>query len=264
MDAAEKLLGDEPAPVYAAMFLAYRTSHHLLAGDLVRADQSATEMLALSELGVNPTLWYGPALVTIRGHQDRLAELVPLLEAGVDEPTFGESYRTALAAAYAFTGRLEAARAVVDGFARDGFRGVRRNVLWLTDMAALAEATERIGDADAAGAIADLLRPFAGRIAAIPATVVSTVDLVLAQMALVAGDAEAAERAATDAVVASRGRRTSVFLGRELVRLAVARRRLGRSHDEVSDLVGEALAISDRTGAALIRTEARLYRLSTG
>jgi hypothetical protein len=150
---------------------------------------------------------------------------------------------------------------MLTAFSSNGFRDVRRNQLWLTDMTSLAEAADILGDQTAAAAIAAQLHPFTGRIAALSSTVVSTVDLVLAQMALVIGDQCRARQLATRAISASRERKTPIFLGRELLRLAAARQRLGESRDATHDLVDEALAIADRTGAALIRHEARRLEL---
>ena len=122
-------------------------------------------------------------------------------------------------------------------------------------MTALAETADILGHQAAAAAIAEQLHPFAGRIAALSATVL-TVDLVLAQMAVVTGDHQRARQHAEQAVAASRKRKTPLFLGRELLRLAAARRHLGESPNATHKLVHEALAIADRTGATLIQHEA--------
>ena len=69
MSAARSFLGDEPAPIYAALFTTYRSSQLLLAGDLAGAEQAANEVLSLATPGFDATLWYGPALMAIRGHK---------------------------------------------------------------------------------------------------------------------------------------------------------------------------------------------------
>ncbi len=256
MSAARSLVGDEPAPVYAAMFTLYRSSQLLLAGDLAGAEEAANEVLSLAT-PFDTTLWYGPALMAIRGLQARLGELTPVIEAGTDHPAFGGSYRAVLAAAYAFAGQLDAAGSILTAFSSRNYRDVRRNQMWLTDMTALAETADILGHPAAAAAIAEQLQPFAGRIAALSATVVSPVDLVLAQMALVTGDHQRARQHAEQAVAASRERKTPVFLGRELLRLVAARQHFGESPTATRRLVDEALAIADRTGATLIEHEAR-------
>jgi tetratricopeptide (TPR) repeat protein len=257
MSTARSLLGDEPAPIYAALFILYRSSQRLLAGDLAGAEDAANEVLRLERSGFDATLWYGPALMAIRGHQARLGELIPLIEAGTGHTAFGGSYQAVLAAAYAVAGRLEDARSILTAISSNDYRDVRRNQLWLTDMTSLAETAEILGHRAAATAIAEQLQPFAGRIAALSATVVTTIDLVLAQMALITGDHRRARQSAEQAISSSRERNTPLFLGRELLRLAAARQHLGEAANATHDLVDEALAIADRTGATLIRHEAQ-------
>ena len=116
MTAARSFLGDEPAPIYAALFMLYRSSQLLLAGDLARAEEAANEVLGLASAGFDATLWYGPALMVIRGQQARLGELIPLIEAATGHPAFGGSYRAVLSAAYAFAGQLDDARSILTAF----------------------------------------------------------------------------------------------------------------------------------------------------
>ena len=94
-----------------------------------------------------------------------------------------------------------------------------------------------------------------------PQAVIGSVDLALAQLALAAEDWSGAERFASHAVTASRARDTPIFLGRELVRLAAARTRLGAAIDAIEPIVAEAVALAERTGADLIRQEAMRYGL---
>jgi hypothetical protein len=60
---------------------------------------------------------------------------------------------------------------------------------------------------------------------------------------------------------ASRISGTPLFLGRELIRLAAARRRLGASDHEIAPLVREALEIAEKAGATVIHTDAAHYDL---
>jgi hypothetical protein len=261
MATASAMLADHPAPIYAALFTLYRSSQALMAGDLATAEERANEVLSLADSGFDPTMWYGPALMAVRAVQGRMLELIPLIEAGVDQPALGTSYRAVLSAAYAHAGRIDDAARILGQLAADDFEGVPRNTLWLTAMVTLADTAEIVGDATAGRAIAAQLTPYSGGIAAIQAAVVAPVDFALAQSALAAGDHEAAAEAATRAVAASRRRGTTLFLARELVRLAAARRALGASTAETVALVEEALGIADRTGAGLIVQEVERFGL---
>jgi hypothetical protein len=199
--------------------------------------------------------------MTIRAAQARLSELIPLMEAGADQPVFTVSYRAALSMAHGLDGRIDEAARILGQLAHDRFDDVPRNLLWMSAIVTLAEAAEIVGDAFAGRAIATHLAPYAGELATVSATVISPVDLALAEAALASGDHETAAEAATRAVAASRRRGTTLFLGRELVRLAAARRALGAPRAETAGLVEEALAIAERTGAALVSREAERFEL---
>ena len=63
------------------------------------------------------------------------------------------------------------------------------------------------------------------------------------------------------AVGASRQRTTPVFLARELVFLAEARRRAGATRTDVRPLVEEAMAIAERIGARIVVVDIDRYGL---
>ena len=128
----------------------------------------------------------------------------------------------------------------------------------------LCETAEMTASPEASVWLLELLRPHRGTLAANLVLVFVPVDLALAQAALGAGDDEAAESFAVSAVTASRQRRTPIFLGRELVRLAEARRRLRFVDVEITPLVDEALDICESSGAILILREAEHYGLTGG
>ena len=54
MSAARSFLGGEPAPIYVALFMLYRSSQLLLAGDLAGAEETANEVLDLESSGFDP------------------------------------------------------------------------------------------------------------------------------------------------------------------------------------------------------------------
>lgn len=262
MDAAVALQGDRAMPVsHVVATTLYRASRALASGDLVEAERLAEGVWAVSGEGFDPTNWYGPAILMIRDAEGRLPELVPMIEVAADQIAIGPAYRAALALAYAEADRPEDARTIVRGFAADGYRAIPPNFMWLATMAALGLAVEWVGSEAEATSLGELLEPFAGRVADLPQGMIAHVDLVLGGLALAAGRPAAAEPILERAAAGSRAHGAWVFLGRELVRLAAARRALGRPAIDVDVLVEEALAIADRTGAHLIRGEAERYDL---
>lgn len=260
------VLGDEELPrTYVRVLLAlFRSARYALAGDLAMAERAARDILTLAKgAAFDPANWFGSALWTIRHNQHRLGRFSAFYRRGiVREPGLDDYLSAILALAYLQARRTADAHIILRGFADAGFQGVRPNFLWTAKMAMLCETAEMTADAEAAAALVTLLRPHSGSLAANSILVFAPIDLALSQAALTAGDAEQAETFAANAVAASRQRNTPIFLGRELVRLAEARRRRGRDHDEIRPLVDEALELANRTGAVLIRREADHYGLA--
>ncbi len=262
IDDAIALRGERTLPpTYDAALTLFDSTRRALHGDLDGAEQVANEVWSLASDAFSPANWYGPAVLLIRHSQDRIAELLPLIESAVEQPGIGEIYRAAQSVAYAHAGRSDDAAAVLRSFADNGFGAVPRNFGWLASLLAFAETAELVGDIEAAGQLLDLLGPFGGRIADLPQTVIGPVDLAMAQVALTVGAVAMADAAATKAASASRLRGTPIFLGRELVRLAAARARSGAADTEVLRLVSEARDIAARTGAVIIEREAKHYGL---
>ncbi len=250
-------------PRYAVGVLLHQSALAAVGGDLVGAEELAGQVLLLQNQDFDPTNWYAPALLAIRMAQSRLPELIPLIEEAMAQPGgVGPAYRPILAVAYTQARRADDARAIVDDFSASRFASLPRNFQWLVHMVLLAAAVEWADRPAAARAVGELLEPFSGRIADLPQTAVAPVDLALAQAALASGQGARAAYFASKAVEASRRRETPIFLGRELVRLAEARRRAGASGSEVRRIVAEAVDIADRTGAHLIRQEAKRYQLA--
>lgn len=262
IDAAVALRGERALPpTYVAAVTLFQATRRLLVGELDEAEEIANQVWALASDGFAPANWYGPGVLMVRHAQDRLTEMLPLIEGAVEQPGIGEIYRAALAVALAHAGRGDDAATIVRTAAGNGFSDVPRNFSWLASLLAFAEAAELIGDRNAAGRIFDLLTPYEGMLGDMPQTVVAPVDLALAQSALTAGAVSVADAAAVRAIAASRRRGTPVYLGRELVRLAAARRLAGAAAGDVDEIVGEARVIAAQTGASLIERELRFYDL---
>jgi DNA-binding CsgD family transcriptional regulator/tetratricopeptide (TPR) repeat protein len=254
------LLGDRPVPPnMRAQLHLFRTMRLVLAGDLEGADVHAQGLFDLDKSGTfDPMRFYAPALMTIRHQQGRLEELVKLVESGSDMPV----YSAARALTYSHSGRFADAREVLQPFIDAGFIVHRNSLQWLAAMVLMCETIEMTGDVTAARKLGPLLEPYSGRIADQPTVVMAPVDFALAQVALTAGDPELAEARAAKAASASRARNTPVFLGRELLLMAEARRRFGEGDGRVSTLVDEALAIAERHGAHVITQDAHRYGLT--
>jgi DNA-binding CsgD family transcriptional regulator/tetratricopeptide (TPR) repeat protein len=253
------MLGDRPAPPnMRAQLLLFHAMRSFLAGDLEGADAIARGVFDLDPSGTfEPMRFYAPVTMVIRHKEGRLSELTTLMESGSELPVYAASR----ALAYSHSGRLADATAVVRPFVGAGFAWHRNSMQWLAAMVLLSETIEMTGDIAAAKLLGPLLEPYSGRIADQPTVVMAPVDFALAQVALAVGDPERADVLASKAASASRARNTPIFLGRELLLMAEARRRFGERDGSITPLVDEALAIADRHGAHLITQDATRYGL---
>jgi hypothetical protein len=169
-------------------------------------------------------------------------------------------YRCSLAAVQARSGRIHDARVTMAGLSQEGFP-LREIYPWSVAVTDLAEAAEVAGEPDVAGHVLAVAGPYAGRIAVSGPCPNRTFDQALAQASLAVGDVPGAKAHASRAVAASRQRGTPVFLMRELVFLAEARRRDGDATAAVRPLVREALALADRVGAGIVAADVARYGL---
>ena len=259
----EALSALRPHPVTQALVIMYRATERYLAGDLAAAEATAETLLDFgNEHGVDSWDLYALIVGTIRYQQGRTVELLPLIEQAVAErPNLRGILAPMLARALARAGRLDDAAGVVHALAVHNDDDIPNGGQSFEANELLADAVEFLGDRAVAAVLRTRITPYAGRIANTSACVTRPVDQALAQLALVLDDLDRAADAATRAIAASRARNTPIFLGRELVLLATARRRAGAPEHEILPLVEEAEQIADATGAHLIHQEIARYRL---
>jgi hypothetical protein len=257
------LLGTSDLPHLHVSVVLHRSTRQRLRGELAPAEATAREILQLSKHGAfDPANWYGAALWPIRHAQNRLSRLTPFQQRRlVREPGIDDYLRCIVMLGQLQAGDTDTPRRLLSELAATNFAAIRRNFLWSVKTAILCEVAEKTGHAPAAARLAELLGGQPGRIAANTVVTFAPIDLALSQAALTKGDAHSAAAHADAAVRASRRRGTPLFLARELIRLAEARRRLGASDHEIGPLVREALDIADRTDATLIHAEAAHYDL---
>jgi hypothetical protein len=200
-------------------------------------------------------------ILMIRRVQARDDELHDQLEGAVDRHhQVGD--RCVLAAVQARSGSLDTARGTLAALRSDRL-AIPRTFQWPLAITELAEAAEVADDPDTAAYVLAETGPYSGRIAVCGPCVNRPFDQARAQAALAAGDNAEAESSASRAVAASRKRNTPVYLARELVFLAEARRRLGAPRAEVRTLAAEATTLADRMGARVVSVDIERYRVPT-
>ncbi len=108
--------------------------------------------------------WYGAQLVAIRWLQGRGAELLPVLDELVHDPTMAEpndAFLAAVASLRAWAGNFDDSAAAMERIRARGLEATRNSSTWLVTMLAVAEASHVLGDATTAREAYDLLAPFA-------------------------------------------------------------------------------------------------------
>lgn len=158
--------------------------------------------------------------------------------------------RCSLAATWVESGRERDALAYVEEYARDDFRTIAHNALWLPSMAFLGLACRGPDAAPLARRIYDLLAPCAGSHVVLPLMVsYGSVDYFLGVVADTAGDTAAAERHLETALEANRRAGSVQWLARTQVALA---RRLAAKGD-----AARATALLDAAAQTSARLELR-------
>jgi tetratricopeptide (TPR) repeat protein len=140
-----------------------RTVVVLLRGDLGRAEALAGKALELGQRtrDTDALSIYGAQLAMIRAEQGRLAELKDGVRAFAEEFRDIAAWQVGWATTLAATGDDEGARRELDRLARQRFADLPVDFVWLSALAMLAGLCHRLGDADRALVVSELLAPFA-------------------------------------------------------------------------------------------------------
>jgi DNA-binding SARP family transcriptional activator len=251
------LLGDRDLGFFRMQALNHPANRAFLAGDLAAAEELVEATVPWS-VGIGAGRLFAEAtIVANRRVQGRDDEVLSRFERAAARSS-DAWYRCSLAAVQARSGRAAEARQTLAQLRDAGFR-IREIYPWSIAVTDLAEAAEVVGDRAAAAHVLRVGGPYSGRIAVSGPSPNRPWDQALAQAALATGDVRAAVAHSARAVEASRHRQTPIFLARELVFLAEARRRSGDT--AVGALVGEALEIAVPLGAKIVVDDIARYGL---
>jgi DNA-binding CsgD family transcriptional regulator len=254
-----ELLGDRSLGYYQIQLINYHATRAFLDGALDRAEEVIADTVPLS-IGIGAGRVFAESMVAAnRRLQGRHGELVARFERAAARSS-DAWYRCCLAAALARAGRIDDACSRLRQLREEGFP-IREIHPWSIAITELAEAAELVGDQEVARYVLDVAGPHSGLLALSGPSVNRPFDQALAQAALTIQDHDAAAAYAGRAVAASRDRGTRVFLVRELVLLAEARRRCGTSDAELRPIVAEARAIAEATGARVAIDDIQRYGL---
>ncbi len=244
-----------PLPVFLWTAMGAKAALALVEGRFEEAEKLANEALSLGRRvqAQSAGLHYVQVLLQLRGWQNRLAEVAPLVESSADETRIVPAWRAALAALYCSMGReLEATREFA-ALAADDFASLPRDTTWLTGMILLADVCVHLGDRNRAELLYSKLHPYAGRIAvASPLVVlVGPVDLRLGMLAVTLDRYADAEMHYADALVLSDRMRALPWRAHTLYLVAQLRRATG-APGEARSLLEQAGSVASSLGMDLV------------
>jgi tetratricopeptide (TPR) repeat protein len=143
----------------------YRAMRLLLAGEYDDVEAVSAEMLRLGERvqDTNALQAHVLQMVALRRARGGLEGLEALVRHQAERFVAIPGWLCVLAHVHAETGRPEEAKATLDEFARDDFRALPLDGIWLGAIAMLAEIAVAVDDPAHAGALYALLEPYADR-----------------------------------------------------------------------------------------------------
>jgi tetratricopeptide (TPR) repeat protein len=194
-------------------------------------------------------MFYGAHILSIRDREDRLAEVIPMIEFGIQQSGEFALLHTSLVRALVRAGNRETAVAKWEGLAQAGFDGLAPNYLRLSMLCSLAEAAALIGDGERATSLYALLLPYralnlqTGMMACF-----GSVERYLALAAAASGDVENAIAHFESAIAANDARGLDVAAATARIELAELFVSLGQP-ERARPLAAAALTVVEAAGA---------------
>ncbi len=252
LDAAQRLADEMRQPASRWLAGAVKASLALLEGRFADAGVLVDSALRLGASSVpwDAVVFSRVQLFALRGEDGRLAEMEPAIRRSVAEFPTRPLFRCLLAGMFAEFGDQDGARSVFEELAADRFTVIPVNNDLLLSLSHLAEVAWFLRDADRAGVLHGLLRPYRGLVVDTLESSTGAVDRYLGLAALTAGDLQAAERHLHDALDLNARIGARPWTARtqaDLARLLVARDRPG-DQERAAGLLAGALGTARRLG----------------
>lgn len=226
-------------------------------GDLDESDRLLAVALSLGERTgeVNAFGWYLCQMYPNEYLRGRLGSVAPMVDAYVEATPESIIARAAQPLVDCCAGEVDSAQARLDGFAADGFAGVRWDSTWFASMSALAEAVVALGRVDDAEVLLRRLAPHSGMVIDISCVsgCFGPMDRVLGALAETVGELDAAIAFYAAAVATCERISSRPWLALCEERLAGALERRGDPGDvdRVETLRTHARIVADESGVVL-------------
>ena len=235
----------------------------ILRGDFAAAERLAERALEVSQDEIQPevaTGVYGVQMFTTRREQGRLAEVAPLVRRFVAENAEAAAWRPGLALIASDLGFEEEAQRIFDELAATQFDfpiDARRNIT----LSYLAEICTRLGDADRAEKLYQLLLPYRDLALLVPIATIccGATARYLGMLAGAMGDWAAAEQHFEASLDLDQRLQAWPWLTHSKHEFAVMLRARARpdDYDRATQLLAEAAASAERFGMAALQNRIR-------
>ena len=235
----------------------------ILHGDFAAAERLAERALEVSQEEIQPevaTGVYGVQMFTTRREQGRLAEVAPLVRRFVAENAEAAAWRPGLALIASDLGFEEEAQRIFDELAATQFDfpiDARRNIT----LSYLAEICTRLGDADRAEKLYQLLLPYRDLALLVPIATIccGATARYLGMLAGAMGDWAAAEQHFEASLDLDERLQAWPWLTHTKHEFALMLRARGRPGDcdRAAQLLAEAAASAERFGMAALQGRIR-------
>jgi DNA-binding SARP family transcriptional activator len=248
------------------LLAAFQASHAYLQGQLEDCERLAHDALAHRFSGHDqPAHTFGLQMFFVRLEQGRLDEFVETVEGFAAHRPQLDRWRCALAYSYAQLERAAQAREELEALARDEFSTLPRDVLWLSNLSALAEVVVLLEDAPRAQSLHRLLLPYAHRcVVSFAGMCHGSASRSLGLLATTLSRYDDAEQHFQHALKMNMHIRSPLWTAHtqhDYARMLLAR---GRSadHHKARDLLGHALATADQLGLKALADKTRPLKLA--
>ena len=246
--------------------LVHKSALAALTGHLDEAEQLADEALALGErVGIQSAMqMYGVTQIATRRLRGGLEEMVPLIEAMIEQYPLVPAWRSGLAYVYRELGQIDGAREQLEFLATDHFAPLPRDGNWMVAAAILSTVCHLVGDRERAADLYDQYSPYQEYVvgAGLPADILGSVHHFLMLLAATTGDWDRFEEHAGEALARHEAMGAVPWLATTQVELAqvLANRGFEGDATRAAQLVTACLATCDELGMPALAKRAEAVR----
>ncbi len=266
LEALQRLAETRNERYVKRLLATFRASHAYLQGHLEDCERLAHDALAHRFTGHDqPAHIFGLQMFFVRHEEGRLDEFVDTIEGFAAHDPQLARWRCALAYSHAQLGRTAQARHELDALTRDDFSDLPRDVLWLSNLSALAEVIVLLDDAPRAQSLYRLLSPYAHRcVISFAGMCHGSASRSLGLLATTLSRYDDADRHFQQALKTNIQIRSPLWIAHtqhDYARMFLARGRSG-DDDKALDLLEQALATADQLGLKALADKTRQLKLA--